>query len=76
VDCVSVANNHIADYGFEGLRDTLTVLDRAGIAHAGAGLDRWSARARRSSPSTTCAYAWWRSRTTQRSGAPDPPPLA
>jgi poly-gamma-glutamate capsule biosynthesis protein CapA/YwtB (metallophosphatase superfamily) len=44
VDCVSVANNHIADYGFEGLRDTLTVLDRAGIAHAGAGLDRWSAR--------------------------------
>jgi poly-gamma-glutamate synthesis protein (capsule biosynthesis protein) len=44
VDCVSVANNHIADYGLGGLRDTLAVLDRAGIANAGAGLDRWSAR--------------------------------
>ncbi len=44
VDYVSVANNHIGDYGLDGLRDTLAVLDRSGIAHAGAGLDRWSAR--------------------------------
>jgi poly-gamma-glutamate synthesis protein (capsule biosynthesis protein) len=44
VACVSVANNHIGDYGADGLRDTLAVLDGAGIAHAGAGLDRWSAR--------------------------------
>lgn len=44
VDVVSVANNHIGDFGSEGLRDTLTTLDSAGIAHAGAGVDRWSAR--------------------------------
>ena len=40
----SLANNHIGDFGPDGLRDTLAVLDRAGIAHAGAGLDRASAR--------------------------------
>lgn len=40
VGFVSIANNHIGDFGWEGLRDTLTVLDRAGIAHAGAGMDR------------------------------------
>jgi poly-gamma-glutamate synthesis protein (capsule biosynthesis protein) len=40
VGFVSVANNHIGDFGWDGLRDTLTVLDRAGIAHAGAGMDR------------------------------------
>ena len=39
----SVANNHIGDFGSEGLRDTLGALDRAGIAHAGAGIDRLSA---------------------------------
>jgi len=44
VDFASVANNHIGDFGSEGLRDTLAVLDRAGIAHAGAGIDRLSAR--------------------------------
>jgi poly-gamma-glutamate synthesis protein (capsule biosynthesis protein) len=44
VDCVSLANNHIEDFGPDGLRDTIDVLDRAGIAHAGAGIDRWSAR--------------------------------
>lgn len=40
VGFVSVANNHIGDFGWEGLRDTLAALDRAGIAHAGAGMDR------------------------------------
>jgi poly-gamma-glutamate synthesis protein (capsule biosynthesis protein) len=44
VDVASVANNHIGDFGSEGLRDTLAALDRAGIAHAGAGIDRLSAR--------------------------------
>jgi poly-gamma-glutamate capsule biosynthesis protein CapA/YwtB (metallophosphatase superfamily) len=34
---VSLANNHILDYQEEGLLDTLTHLDRAGIARAGAG---------------------------------------
>lgn len=40
VGVVSVANNHIADFGWEGLRETIAVLDDAGIAHAGAGMDR------------------------------------
>lgn len=40
-----VANNHIADFGMEGLQDTIENLDRAGITHAGAGRDLASARA-------------------------------
>ena len=39
VDFASVANNHVADFGFEGMLDTLRVLDEAGIHHAGAGPD-------------------------------------
>jgi poly-gamma-glutamate capsule biosynthesis protein CapA/YwtB (metallophosphatase superfamily) len=38
VDCCSLANNHVLDWGEEGLRDTLETLDRASIAAAGAGL--------------------------------------
>ncbi len=34
---LNLANNHVLDYGIEGLLDTVTTLDRAGIAHAGAG---------------------------------------
>ncbi|MSR21876.1 MAG: CapA family protein [Gemmatimonadetes bacterium] len=39
---LSLANNHIMDYGAQGLVDTLEVLDRAGLSYAGAGttLDR------------------------------------
>ena len=37
VDVVSVANNHSYDYGETGLLNTLTTLEGAGIAHAGAG---------------------------------------
>jgi poly-gamma-glutamate synthesis protein (capsule biosynthesis protein) len=44
VDFASVANNHIGDFGMAGLQDTLEALDRAGIAHAGAGADRARAR--------------------------------
>lgn len=38
IDCVSLANNHIMDYGSVGLKDTLDALDGAGIKHAGAGM--------------------------------------
>jgi poly-gamma-glutamate synthesis protein (capsule biosynthesis protein) len=34
---LSLANNHMLDYGYEGLLDTVIALDQAGIAHAGAG---------------------------------------
>jgi poly-gamma-glutamate capsule biosynthesis protein CapA/YwtB (metallophosphatase superfamily) len=45
IDAVSVANNHALDYGPTALKDTLAGLDRAGIAHAGAGADLTAARA-------------------------------
>ncbi len=41
----ALANNHIADFGVDGLLETVAVLDGAGIAHAGAGADVESARA-------------------------------
>ncbi|MDF1527130.1 MAG: CapA family protein [bacterium] len=37
VKAVWLANNHILDFGVEALYDTMENLDRAGIAHAGAG---------------------------------------
>lgn len=38
-DFLSLANNHVLDYGPDALADTVTLLDEAGIAHAGAGAD-------------------------------------
>ena len=40
---VTVANNHIFDYGCDGLSETLMRLDRAGLASVGAGEDFESA---------------------------------
>ena len=37
MDCVSIANNHILDYGERGLEDTLRVLVASGIDYVGAG---------------------------------------
>lgn len=37
--CVSLANNHIMDWGEPGLASTLSALDGAGIRYAGAGRD-------------------------------------
>ncbi|NTV52434.1 MAG: CapA family protein, partial [Candidatus Firestonebacteria bacterium] len=37
ITAVSLANNHILDYGPPALADTLQALDAAGVAHAGAG---------------------------------------
>ena len=45
VDFASLANNHAVDFGIEGMLETVAVLDRAGIAHGGAGRDLASARA-------------------------------
>ncbi|MCK4739871.1 MAG: CapA family protein [Deltaproteobacteria bacterium] len=44
IDIVTLANNHIMDYGIVGLRDTLKALDSAGIKYAGAGANISSAR--------------------------------
>ncbi|HCA47199.1 MAG TPA: hypothetical protein DEP45_07500 [Armatimonadetes bacterium] len=43
-DAVTLANNHIMDYGNHALEDTLRPLDEAGILHTGAGMDRDAAR--------------------------------
>ncbi len=40
VDGVSLANNHILDYGVEGLFSTVSWLDHSGIKYAGAGPNR------------------------------------
>lgn len=45
VDCVTLANNHALDYGYDALLDTFDYLDGAGIAWVGAGPDLGRARA-------------------------------
>jgi poly-gamma-glutamate synthesis protein (capsule biosynthesis protein) len=42
---VSLANNHSMDYGADGLLQTMEVLERHSIAHAGAGTNLTQARA-------------------------------
>ena len=37
LDVVSIANNHMMDYGPEAMFDTIGSLDEQGIAHVGAG---------------------------------------
>ncbi len=37
IDYCSLANNHVLDWGYPGLRETLEVLQKAGIRSAGAG---------------------------------------
>jgi poly-gamma-glutamate capsule biosynthesis protein CapA/YwtB (metallophosphatase superfamily) len=44
VDFACLANNHAADFGMEGLLETVRVLEGASIAHAGAGEDEKAAR--------------------------------
>ena len=44
VRAVSLANNHLMDYGPDGVADTVTTLDAAGIAHFGAGANLAEAR--------------------------------
>ncbi len=40
----NLANNHILDFGVEGMQETIEVLDQAGISHVGAGLSSNEAR--------------------------------
>ncbi|HEU5246572.1 MAG TPA: CapA family protein [Candidatus Udaeobacter sp.] len=39
ISACALANNHLMDWGYDGLTETLKSLDAAGIAHAGAGND-------------------------------------
>jgi poly-gamma-glutamate capsule biosynthesis protein CapA/YwtB (metallophosphatase superfamily) len=45
IDCCTLANNHVLDWGIAGLLDTMQVLDRLQIKYAGAGPDREQASA-------------------------------
>lgn len=40
IDCCVLANNHVLDWGVEGLLETLSTLEREGIALSGAGTDK------------------------------------
>lgn len=42
IDLVNLANNHVMDYGPEGLQDTMNALDQEGIKRMGAG--QWFGR--------------------------------
>lgn len=45
IDCVTLANNHVLDFGYAALSDTMVNLSRAGISAVGAGGDVQQARA-------------------------------
>lgn len=45
IDCCTLANNHVLDWGSAGLEETLAVLHRARIGTAGAGRDAKEAQA-------------------------------
>jgi poly-gamma-glutamate capsule biosynthesis protein CapA/YwtB (metallophosphatase superfamily) len=45
IDCCALANNHVLDWGYAGLQDTLAALAKAGIKSAGAGRNRKEAEA-------------------------------
>ncbi len=46
---VTLANNHVLDWGVDGLKETIATLDQANIPHAGAGLSIYGAKAPASS---------------------------
>jgi poly-gamma-glutamate synthesis protein (capsule biosynthesis protein) len=39
MNAVSLANNHVLDYGYDALIEMLEILDQAGIVRSGAGLN-------------------------------------
>lgn len=75
VDCAVLANNHIGDFGPAGLEDTIAELDRAGIAHAGAGADRLAARtpALLSAAGTRVAVVAWADYPAEWAAGPQAP---
>lgn len=44
IHCCALANNHVLDWGYAGLAETLATLERLGIAAAGAGRNAAEAR--------------------------------
>jgi poly-gamma-glutamate capsule biosynthesis protein CapA/YwtB (metallophosphatase superfamily) len=54
INAVSLANNHVLDYGYDAMFEMLEILDRAGIVHSGAGMNL----AQASSIATAEASGW------------------
>jgi poly-gamma-glutamate capsule biosynthesis protein CapA/YwtB (metallophosphatase superfamily) len=52
INAVSLANNHVLDYGYDALFQMLEILDRSGIVHSGAGAN--FAQASRIATSEVC----------------------
>ena len=44
IDAVSLSNNHLMDYGVEGMKDTMAALSRLNIGYTGGGADLAAAR--------------------------------
>jgi poly-gamma-glutamate synthesis protein (capsule biosynthesis protein) len=55
VNMVSIANNHVLDYGYEAFDQMLEILNGAGIGHSGAGLNSIQA-----STIVRCQEGGWR----------------
>jgi poly-gamma-glutamate synthesis protein (capsule biosynthesis protein) len=45
IDCCALANNHVLDWGYSGLTETITALKKSGLKLAGAGEDLKAAAA-------------------------------
>lgn len=45
IDVCALANNHVLDWGYPGLEETLHTLEESGVEYAGAGRDRFHAAA-------------------------------
>lgn len=70
IDACSLANNHVLDWGREGLGETLRVLREAGIATAGAGKDSSRAGAPAVVPLRGGGNLLLFARATESSGVP------
>jgi poly-gamma-glutamate synthesis protein (capsule biosynthesis protein) len=70
IDCCALANNHVLDWGREGLQETLRTLQQAGLHAAGAGPDAGRALAPAVLPLADGARLLVFARATPDSGVP------
>jgi poly-gamma-glutamate synthesis protein (capsule biosynthesis protein) len=71
IDCCALANNHVMDWGRDGLVETLDVLGRAGMKTAGVGRDIDAAAAPAILPVTGKGRVLVYALATSSSGVPD-----
>lgn len=71
IDAVSLANNHVLDWGYEGLDETIETLKKAGIRTAGAGRNRTEAQSPAVAELSGTSRAIVFSFASETSGVPD-----